>query len=91
MLQILYYREIFEKWVFEKFKELKEIRNTKAVHFNSEIDNIFELRSITLHSIKLLHDIINLQFWFKWSKEWLIENTKGAFFIKKSYKKKTIY
>jgi len=86
MINILNYWNILEEGVFNKFIKLKNIRNLSAVHFNLEIEDIFKLREISLDSIKIMHDIINLQFWWIWeNKKWLIENTKWVFFIKKEY------
>lgn len=86
MIDILAEWKVFEKNVVDKFLQLKDIRNIKAVHFNIEMEDINKLREVTLDSIKLMCEIIDLQFWWLGSdKKWLIEWTAGVFFIKKSY------
>ncbi len=74
--------------VAKNFEKLKKIRHREAIHFNPITDT--HDREIALKAIKVLSAIIQEQFsggihgGFK-KQPWFIENTKGAFFIKKKY------
>ncbi len=84
--------EILESWqillpdVVSKFKDLKEIRNREAIHFNIETED--KDREIALKAIRILSDIIWGQFAFLGLQPWFIEETKGEFYIKKNWEDK---
>lgn len=71
--------------VADNYKRLSDIRNKKAIHFNPETD--INDRDIALEAINVLSDIIQEQFGALGTQPWFIENTKGAFYIKKEYEK----
>ena len=95
----IYRKESFDDWqlaisvlsswdvlmpnVVTNYNRLGEIRNRRAIHFNPETDR--NDREIALESIKLLSEIVQEQFGALGTQPWFIENTKGAFFIKKDY------
>ena len=80
---------ILESWkvllpgVVSKFKDLKNIRNREAIHFNIETED--KDRETALRAINLLAEIIGGQFAFLGLQPWFIENTKGEFYIKKDW------
>jgi len=84
--------EILESWqvllpeVASKFKDLKEIRNREAIHFNIETEK--KDRETALRAVRILSEIIGGQFAFLGRQPWFIEGTKGAFFIKKEWEHK---
>ena len=84
--------EILESWqvllpeVVSKFKDLKEIRNREAIHFNIETEE--KDRETALKAIKTLSKIIGGQFAFFGRQPWFIGGTKGEFFIKKGWEHK---
>lgn len=83
--------EILKNWgvllpsVVENFKELKEIRNKEAIHFNLETEE--KARERSLKAIKIFSEIIKGQFTFYGKQPWFIEGTKGEFYIKKDHEK----
>lgn len=85
MIDVLVSWNVLLPDVAQNFRKLKTIRNQEAVHFFPDVD--FKDREIALKAIKLLSQIIQGQFAFFGPQPWLIEGTKGAFFIKKEYEK----
>lgn len=75
--------EILLPEVVISFKKLKVIRHTEAIHFNVKTEE--NDREVSLRAIRLLLEIIKGQFAGFGTQPWFIENTKGAFFIKKSW------
>lgn len=63
-----------------KFDELRKLRMC-SIHFNHETYK--NLRSDALAALSYMALIINLQFGIAAGQKWMIEGTKGAFFIKK--------
>ena len=80
---------VLESWqillpdVASKFRDLEEIRNREAIHFNVEAEA--RDRELALKAIKILVDIISGQFAFLGVQPWFIEGSKGEFFIKKEW------
>lgn len=72
--------------VIANFKDLKMIRNNNAIHFDPNIEQ--KDRNLALKAIRLMSEIIGSQFGFYGTQPWFITNTKGSFYIKKSWESK---
>lgn len=68
--------------VKDNFLLLESMRN-KSIHFREETDK--EDRSLALQAINLISKIASRQFGFFGTQPWFIENTRGSFYIKKSW------
>jgi hypothetical protein len=68
--------------VKENFEKLKIIRNDN-IHFNYETD--YNDRNFALNAIREMNEIISKQFAAGGEQPWIIQNTKGSFYIKKEY------
>lgn len=62
------------------FQELKTLRNN-SIHFNQETYS--SMREDALEALKKLQIIISIQFGIAQKQKWMIEGTRGDFFIKK--------
>lgn len=85
MINILVGWEVLLEEAIQPLKNLKDIRHTKAIHFNPTTDN--KDRSYAIEAIKNIEKFIKIQFASISMAPWFIENTKGEFFIKKEWEK----
>ncbi|MAX67066.1 MAG: hypothetical protein CME66_09045 [Halobacteriovoraceae bacterium] len=83
--------EVLTNWnvllpeVTSLFKRLKVVRN-KAIHFNPETDH--NDKDLAFEAIKLLKEIIELQFCGFGNRPWFITNIPGEIYLKKEWEEK---
>jgi len=79
--------------VVKNYKNLADLRNKKAIHFNPETDS--NDRELALQAIKLLSEIVGDQFSGFGPQPWFITNIPGEIYIKKDWETnpfvKTVY
>ena len=73
---------IFEEDIFDKFKALAQIRH-RVIHYNKKLDT--DLRETALQSLKLLAEIISIQFSGLANSKYFISEMASETYIKKQY------
>jgi hypothetical protein len=95
----VYRRESFDNWdlaintleswnvllpeVVQNFRDLKELRNRRAIHFNIETDT--NDKGLALEAIGVLLEIVKGQFAGFGTQPWFIPGITGAAYVKKEY------